>query len=104
LVSAAAGSPSIARTSTGKATSVVWPGAPSWGYTVAATGATADGAFSASKYAGGGVAGEQIASRANATGGTADTITITNRVAINYAVPATTFTDTITYTVTPNYT
>jgi len=104
LVSAAAGSPSIARTSTGKATSVVWPGAPSWGYTVAATGATADSAFSAAKYAGYTSAGEQIASRANATGGTADTITITNRVAINYAVPATTFTDTITYTVTPNYT
>jgi len=49
-------------------------------------------------------AGEQIASRATATGGTADTITITNRVAINYAAAATTYTDTITYTVTPNYT
>ena len=36
--------------------------------------------------------------------GSADTITITNRVAIDYSVQATTFTDTITYTVTPNYT
>jgi len=103
LQSAATGNPTIAKASTGKTTSVVWPGAPAFGYTVTATGATADTAFSASKYAGYTSAGEQIASRANATGGTADTITVTNRVAINYAVAATTFTDTITYTVTPNY-
>ena len=104
LQSAATGNPTIARASTGKATSLVWPGASAWGYTVAATGATADTAFSGSKYAGYTAAGEQIASRATATGGTADTITITNRVAINYAAAATTYTDTITYTVTPNYT
>ena len=104
LISASTGTPIIADVSSGKATSVTWPGAPAYGYTVAATGATADAAFSGSKYAGYVAAGEQVASRANATGGTADTITITNRVAINYAVPATTFTDTITYTVTPNYT
>ena len=41
---------------------------------------------------------------ATATGGTADTITIANRVAIDYTVPAAVYTDTITYTVTPNYT
>src|SRR5438309_6431187 len=104
LVSAATGTPVIADVSTGKATSVTWPGAPNWGYTVAATGATADAAFSGSKYAGYVAGGEQVASRGSATGGTPDTITITNRVAINYSEPATTFTDTITYTVTPNYT
>lgn len=104
LVSAATGTPVITDVSTGKATSVTWPGAPAFGYTVAATGATADAAFSGSKYAGYVTGGEQVASRGSATGGTPDTITITNRVAINYAVPATTFTDTITYTVTPNYT
>jgi len=104
LISAATGTPVIADVSTGKATSVTWPGAPNFGYTVAATGATADAAFSGSKYAGYVSGGEQVASRGSATGGTADTITITNRVAINYTVPATTFTDTITYTVTPNYT
>ena len=48
--------------------------------------------------------GEQIASRTNSTGATADTISIANRAAIDYSVPAVTFTDTITYTVTPNYT
>ena len=104
LQSAATGNPTIAKASTGKATSVAWPAAPAFGYTVTSTGATADTAFAASKYAGYVAAGEQIASRATATGGTPDTITITNRVAINYAVAATTFNDTITYTVTPNYT
>jgi hypothetical protein len=104
LVSAAAGSPTIPDASSSKATSVTWPGAPAFGYTVSATGATADPAFSGSKYAGYLAAGDQVASRSTATGGTADTITITNRVAINYTVQATTFTDTVTYTVTPNYT
>lgn len=104
LISAATGAPVIADVSSGKATSVAWPGAPAFGYTVTATGATADAAFSGTKYAGYVGAGEQVASRANATGGSADTITITDRVAINYTVPATTFTDTITYTATPNYT
>ena len=69
-----------------------------------ATGATADAAFSGSKYAGYvSGAGEQVASHAASTGVTADTITISNRVAIDYATPASVFTDTVTYTVTPNY-
>jgi hypothetical protein len=104
LISAATGTPVIADVSSSKATSVVWPATPAFGYTVSATGATADTAFSASKYAGYVSGGDQVASRATATGGTADTITITNRVAINYNTQATTFTDTVTYTVTPNYT
>jgi hypothetical protein len=104
LQSAATGNPTIARVSTGKATSLAWPGAPNYGYTVTGTGATIDGAFNGTKYAGYVGAGEQIASRANATGGTADTVTIANRVAIDYTAPAVVYTDTITYTVTPNYT
>jgi hypothetical protein len=104
LQSAATGNPTIAKVSTGKATSLAWPGAPNYGYTVTGTGATIDGAFTGTKYAGYVSTGEQIASRANATGGTADTVTIANRVAIDYTVPAVVYTDTITYTVTPNYT
>jgi len=104
LQSAAAGNPTITKVSTGKATSVTWPGAPKYGYTVTGTGATIDTAFSGSKYAGYTNAGEQIASRTNSTGGTADTITIANRVAIDYTVPAQVFSDSVTYTVTPNYT
>ena len=104
LQSASTGTPTIADVSTGKATSVTWPGAAKWGYTVTGTGATIDAAFSGSKYAGYVGAGEQIASRTNATGGTADTINIANRAAIDYSVPAVVYSDTITYTVTPNYT
>lgn len=104
LQSAATGNPTILQVSTGKATSLAWPGAPDTGYTVTGTGATIDAAFSASKYAGYTSAGEVVATRASATGATADTIAITDRTAIDYSVQATTFTDTITYTVTPNYT
>ena len=105
LTSASAtGNPVIAEVSTGKATSVAWPGAPKTGYTVTGTGVTIDAQFSGSKYAGYTSAGEVIATRPNATGGVADTIAITDRTAIDYSVQATTFTDTLTYTVAPNYT
>ena len=104
LQSASTGNPTIADVSTGKATSVAWPGAPKFGYTVTGTGATIDAAFTGSKYAGYVGAGEQIASRPNATGGTADTITIANRIAIDYTAAAVVYTDTVTYTATPNYT
>jgi hypothetical protein len=104
LQSAATGTPNIADVSTGKASSVTWPGASKWGYTVTGTGATIDPAFSGNKYAGYVGAGEQIASRTTSTGGTADTISIANRVAIDYTTPAVVYSDTITYTVTPNYT
>ena len=103
LQSSGTGNPTIAKASTGKATSVTWPGAPKWGYTVTGTGATIDAAFSGSKYAGYTSAGETIATRAGSTGGTADTISIANRVAIDYSVASGTYSDTVTYTVTPNY-
>ncbi|MEA2510373.1 MAG: hypothetical protein QOG21_2455 [Actinomycetota bacterium] len=104
LISAASGTPTIADVSSSKATSVVWPATPAFGYRVTATGATADSAFNGTKWAGYVAGGDQVASHATATGGTPDTITITNRVAIDFSVQATTFTDTITYTATPNYT
>jgi hypothetical protein len=103
LQSSSTGNPAIAKVSTGKASSVTWPGATKWGYTVTGTGATVDAAFSGSKYAGYTSAGEQIASRSGATGGTADTIAIANRIAIDYAAATGVYTDTLTYTVTPNY-
>jgi hypothetical protein len=103
LQSTGTGNPTIAKVSTGKATSVAWPGAPKWGYTVTGTGATIDTAFAGTKYAGYTSAGETIATRSGSTGGTTDTINIANRVAIDYSVPSGTYTDTLTYTVTPNY-
>jgi hypothetical protein len=103
LQSSSTGNPTIPKVSAGKASSVAWPGAPNWGYTVTGTGATIDSAFTGSKYAGYVSGGETIASRAGPTGGSADTITISNRVAINYAVASGIYSDTVTYTVTPNY-
>ena len=103
LQSAAGGNPTIPDVSANKAASLAWPGAPNFGYTATATGATIDSAFSGSKYAGYVSSGEQIASRATATSGAPDTITVTNRAAIDYSVPAVAYSDTITYTVTPNY-
>ena len=104
LQSSSTGNPVIAKVSAGKATSLTWPGADKFGYTVAGTGATIDAAFAGSKYAGYVGTGEQIASRPGPTGGTADTISIVNRVAIDYAAATGDYTDTITYTMTPNYT
>jgi hypothetical protein len=103
LQSSGTGNPVIAKVSTGKATSVAWPVAPAWGYTVTGTGATVDGAFTGTKYAGYTSAGETIATLASSTGATADTISIANRVAIDYSSPSGVYSDTVTYTVTPNY-
>jgi hypothetical protein len=98
------GNPVLPKVSTGKATSLVWPGPSKWGYTVTATGATADPAFTGAKYAGYTSAGETIATENGPTGTTADTITINNRLAIDYSTVAGTYADTITYSITPNYT
>jgi spore coat protein U-like protein len=70
---------------------------------VTGTGATIDSAFSGSKYAGYTSGGETIATRSGSTGASADTISIANRVAINYASATGVYSDTVTYTVTPNY-
>src|SRR6476659_4517501 len=52
LQSASTGNPTIADVSAGKASSVTWPGAAKFGYTVTGTGATIDSAFTGSKYSG----------------------------------------------------
>jgi hypothetical protein len=104
LQSASTGNPIIADVSAGKATSLLWPGANKFGYTVSGTGATIDAAFAGEKYSGYASTGEQIASRPGPTGGTADTIVIVNRVAIDYSAATGDYADSITYTMTPNYT
>jgi hypothetical protein len=105
LQSASAGNPTIPDVAT-SGTYVSWPGAPAdaSGYTVTGTGATIPGGFSSgTKYTGLTSAGLQIASSAAGTGVTANTIAVTDQTAIDYATPGGTYTDTITYTVTPNY-
>ena len=89
--------------STGKATSVAWPGAPEWGYTVTGTGATIDAAFTGSKYAGYTSAGETIATPRRHDGRhrrhDLDREPRRDRLHVASGVYA----DTVTYTVTPNY-
>jgi hypothetical protein len=111
LQSAGAGNPTIPQVSTQMSTAVAWPGAPAnaTGYTVTGTGVgdagfSVNAAFAAgAKYAGYRSAGDIVALSTTATGATANTLAVTDQTAIDYATQAATFTDTITYTATPNY-
>jgi hypothetical protein len=111
LQSAAAGNPTIPQVSASMATAVAWPAAPAnaTGYTVTGTG-VGDAFFSVNaafaggtKYAGYRNAGDVVASSTKATGASANTIAITDQTAVDYATASGTYTDTITYTATPNY-
>jgi len=101
---ACSGAPIIPAVAT-SGTFVSWPGPPAaaTGYNVTGTGATIPGGFTGTKYTGYGSTALQIASSPTNTGGTANTITVTDQTAIDFAVSAGTYADTITYTVTPNY-
>ena len=101
----AVGSDAIPRfSSNGQAGSAVWGSSVNkFGYAVTVTGATLASALSGGKYAGYRTTAEVIASRTNPTGPTADTIDVSNRVVIDFSQAAGTYTDTITYTVTPSY-
>jgi hypothetical protein len=112
LQSASTGSPTIPQVSATMATAVAWPAAPAnvTGYTVTGTG-IGDAGFAVNaafaggtKYAGYRNAGDVVALSTTATGGTANTCSITDRTAIDYATASGIYTDTITYTATPNYT
>ncbi len=111
LQSSSTGNPTIPPVSTQMSTAVTWPAAPAnaTGYTVTGTGVgdagfAVNAAFSAgAKYAGYRNAGDIIALSTAATGATANTIAITDQTAVDYATQAGTYTDTITYTATPNY-
>jgi len=110
LRSASTGNPTIPQVSATMATAVAWPAAPAnvTGYTVTGTGVagfSVNAAFAAgTKYAGYRNAGDVVASSTTATGATANTCAITDRTAIDYATASGIYTDTITYTATPNYT
>ena len=109
LQSSSAGNPTIPQVSTQMSTAVAWPGAPATGYTVTGTGVgdagfAVNAAFAAgTKYAGYRNAGDIVALSTTGTGATANTLAIVDRTAINYLTQAGTYTDTITYTATPNY-
>jgi hypothetical protein len=112
LRSASTGNPTIPQVSATMATAVAWPAAPAnvTGYTVTGTGVgdagfSVNAAFAAGvNYAGYRNAGDVVALSTKATGATANTCAITDRTAVDYATASGTYTDTITYTATPNYT
>jgi hypothetical protein len=110
LVCSCTGNPAIPDVSSSMATAVTFPGAPvsAAGYNVTGTGVGDAGFlvnadFSGSKYAGYRGPGDVVVTSSTPTGATANTIAITDETAIDYASPAGSYTDTITYTVTPNY-
>ena len=110
LRSSSTGNPTIPQVSGSMATAVAWPAAPAnvTGYTVTGTGVagfSVNAAFAGGvNYAGYRNAGDVVALSTKATGATANTIAITDQTEIDYATASGTYTDTITYTATPNYT
>ena len=111
LQSSSTGNPTIPQVSTSMSTAIAWPAAPAiaTGYTATGTGVgdagfAVNAAFAAgTKYASYRSAGDIVALSTTASGATANTIAITDQTSIDYATQAGTFTDTITYTATPNY-
>jgi hypothetical protein len=111
LQSAAAGNPTIPEVSASMAAAVAWPSAPAnvTGYTVTGTGVgdagfAVNAAFAAgANYAGYRNAGDVVALSTTATGATANLLAIIDQTQIDYATASGTYTDTITYTATPNY-
>ncbi|MBC7519145.1 MAG: hypothetical protein H7248_09780 [Microbacteriaceae bacterium] len=65
--------------------------------------AALNAAYAGANISGYSPAGATVMTATEATGNTADTIALTNRVKIDYSTPAGTYTDTITYTASPAY-
>ena len=75
--------------------------------TLTATGgsgaALATGLATAGNFVGYSTTPATLVTAAHATGASADTLTLNNQVQVDYTVPDGSYTDTITYVVTPNY-
>jgi len=107
----AGGGKTIGAVSTGMATGVASGSFTNdrFGYSSTVSSSGGSGLALAGAGAGGGnyvgytTAGENAFTATGATGNSADTIAVTNRVKITYATGAAVYTDTITYTVTPSY-
>lgn len=98
----------IPAVSSGPTTGVASFPADGFGVSATLSGGGSDGATLAAGFSGGDWVGYPSASAnflttTSATGATADTLTLTDQVAVNYAVPDGTYTDTITYVATPTF-
>ena len=89
------------------ASPAAWPGASKFGFsavgTLTGTAAMQGGMGIVTDFASYTNANVNLVSRTNPTGNTADSLSIRNRVAIDYTQDAGTYSDTVTYTVTPSY-
>jgi hypothetical protein len=100
------GGDTVAAASAGRAVGFIGVALPvnSFGYGVAVAGV---GTVQGAGFAGGGIVGYTAAPGDVVVAATAptngDAITFTNRVRVDYAQPADTYTATVTYTVTPTY-
>jgi hypothetical protein len=98
----------IPAVSSGPATGVASFPSSGWGFSGVLTTGGTDGASLAAGLAGGNwvgfpSSGVNVLTTTSQTGATADTLTMTDQVAVDYTVPSGTYTDTITYTATPSY-
>jgi hypothetical protein len=85
-----------------------FPTTAAWGCSATLSGAGTDGAALAAGLTGGKFVGypttaANFLTTTGATGGTPDTLTITDQVGVDYTVPDGSYSDTITYVVTPTY-
>jgi len=86
---------------------VTFPNA-GWGASAVLTGGGTDGAALAAGLAGGKFVGypssaANFLTATGPTGATADTLTVTDQVAVDYTIPDGSYSDTITYVATPTY-
>jgi len=98
----------IPAVSAGPATGVSSFPASGWGASATLTTGGTDGAALAAGLSGGKWVGypsspANFLTTTGATGATADSLTLNNQVAVDYSVPDGTYTDTVTYVVTPSF-
>jgi hypothetical protein len=94
--------------STGPATGVATFPTSGWGASATLTSGGTDGAALAAGLSGGKWVGypsspANFLTATGPTGATADTLTLTNQVGVDYSVPGGSYSDTITYVVTPTF-
>jgi hypothetical protein len=98
----------IAPASTGMATAATWPGANHFGYAATVTGSGGSPVLGGSlatsgDYAGYTTAGEDVLTASGPTGNAGVSVALANKAQVDYSTPAGSYSDTITYTVTPSY-
>jgi hypothetical protein len=94
--------------SSGMATAAAWPSGSHYGYSTTLTGTTGSPSLggtlgTSGNYAGYTGGGENILTATGATGQSGHTLVMTNKVEVDYAAAAGTYSDTVTYTLTPSY-